>query len=52
MPYKNLPKSKTDKMDRCVKQVKKESPDVDPYAVCYNSIMEKAKENKKKKDKS
>jgi hypothetical protein len=36
-------------MDECVKKVKKNNPDVDPYAVCYSSIMGKMKKNKKNK---
>ena len=51
MPYKNIPESKTEEMDRCVEKVKKNSPDVDPYAVCYSSIMDKMKKNKKKENK-
>jgi hypothetical protein len=43
MPYKNLPKSLWAKMDRCVADVKarnkKSGKTVDPYGVCYSSIV-------------
>jgi len=51
MPYNNVPKSKTSKMDKCVASVKKSNPDADPYAICYSSIMGKLKANYKKANK-
>lgn len=41
MPYRNLPPHLWDKMERCVAEVKKKNPNVNPYAVCYSSIMKK-----------
>ena len=39
MPYDNVPKSLWGKMDRCVAQVKAKGGGVDPYAVCYKSVV-------------
>ncbi len=52
MPYNNIPKSKTALMDKCVKDVKKSNPDVNPYAICYSSIMKTAIKNHRKKIKN
>lgn len=49
MPYKNLPKSKTKKMERCVAEVKEKGGAKNPYAVCHASIMGKLKSRFKKK---
>lgn len=49
MPYSNIPKSKTKKMERCVASVKKSNPNANPYAVCYDSLMGKLKKNFKNK---
>lgn len=39
MPYDNIPRALWPKMDRCVSEVKKKGSKVDPYAVCYSSIV-------------
>lgn len=43
----------TKKWKRCVKQVEKDSPDVNPYAVCTDSIgyEDSIKKKHRKKDK-
>jgi len=41
MPYKNMPKKYWPRMERCVKEVRQKGTGVNPYAVCYNTIMKK-----------
>lgn len=47
MPYKNLPKSKWDEMEKCIADVRAGGGVDNPYAVCYASIMGKAKNKKR-----
>lgn len=47
MPYKNVPKKYWKKMERCVRKVKKKSKGVNPYAVCYSSILGKGKKKRR-----
>lgn len=46
MPYANMPKSTWGKMERCTKDVGGKGNK--KYAICYTSIIEKLKKNKKK----
>lgn len=39
MPYANLPKHLWPKMERCVAKVRAKGGGVNPYAVCYSSIV-------------
>jgi len=39
MPYANVPKHLWGKMDRCVAKVKASGRNVEPYAVCYSSVV-------------
>ena len=49
MPFLNMPKSKWPAMERCVAKVKRSNKGiVNPYSVCYNSLMGKRKKKKKK----
>ena len=48
MPYSNVPKVKTNKMDKCVASVKSSNPTANPYTICYSSIVKNLKKNYKK----
>jgi len=49
MPYPGVSKSKESKMERCVAKVKASGDNVNPYAVCFSSIMGKTLHKRKKK---
>lgn len=39
MPLKNIPKALQPKYEACVKKVKASGRNVNPYAVCYASVV-------------
>jgi hypothetical protein len=39
MPYSNVPKHLTDKMDQCVQKVKAQGKGKNAYAICYASVV-------------
>lgn len=39
MPYSNVPKALWGKMERCVKEVKKDGKGKNAYAICFKSVV-------------